>query len=96
MTTHTRFRDCLKDPGPLTGDVALLAVSIHHRCPELCRWRWRALAAIDTEYDMHPAPVDVNDAHFADRLRTAAQLTQQAWERRPASAPVPPHTTGLH
>lgn len=90
MTTRTRFRDCLQDPGPLTVGDAAFAVSIHHDCPELCRWRWRALAAIDTAVEMQPGPADYDDEVFADRLRMAAGLMRQAREQGRVSGPIRP------
>lgn len=79
MTAGVRFRDCLRDPGELTGDAAVYALIIHFACPEVCKRRWRGLAAIDEEYVANPAAVfrsPLEDAAFADLLREAIRATQ--------------------
>lgn len=81
MTTPDRFRDCTTDPGPLTGVAAVHAMSLHYACPPRCKHRWRALAAIETEYTENPEQiwraVD-DDTAFADLLREAVRALQDA------------------
>lgn len=70
----TDVDDCSEDPGPLTGDDAVLAMSRHHACPGLCWPKLRALVGFDGEYgvaSLPPAVGGVDDTQFAEQLRQA-------------------------
>ncbi|WP_431969571.1 hypothetical protein [Nocardia sp. bgisy134] len=80
----TGFGDCLTDPGELTTDAAITAVSLHHACPPRCQVQGRALDTLDDAYGYPPA-TDVSsaaefgelDVQLADRLRDYQRLAQR-------------------
>ncbi|MGO4615646.1 hypothetical protein AB4305_14825 [Nocardia sp. 2YAB30] len=61
--------DCLTDPGVLTDNDAIRAMSIHHSCPPQCLVLGRALDTLSTEYPSIATP----HAHS-----TAADPTQRS------------------
>lgn len=74
---NAQFQNCLTDPGPLSGDAAVHAISLHFNCVGGCLIQQRATAALDAEYVALPPTADssAEDARFAEQLREAARLT---------------------
>ncbi|WP_433626447.1 hypothetical protein [Nocardia sp. CA-120079] len=50
------LHDCLTDPGALTDNDAIRAMSIHHRCPPQCLVLGRALDTLSTAYTSTTTP----------------------------------------
>ncbi|MFE9321878.1 hypothetical protein ACIHDR_03600 [Nocardia sp. NPDC052278] len=53
---EAHLTDCLTDPGALTDDDAIRAMSIHHRCPPQCLVLGRALDTLSTAYTSITTP----------------------------------------
>ncbi|WP_040785996.1 hypothetical protein [Nocardia pneumoniae] len=78
------FADCLADPGGLTTDDAIRALSLHHNCPPQCRVLGRALETLDGQYvalsvvsapGASPLPqICELDRRLADKLREYQRL----------------------
>ncbi|MEV4126112.1 hypothetical protein [Nocardia sp. NPDC049707] len=81
LAVMTGFDDCHVDPGVLTSDDAVHAMSIHHSCPEQCWPRRRVDAALDAEYTAQafpPRSSSHGDTHFAALVREAIRLAEKA------------------
>ncbi|WP_433524048.1 hypothetical protein ACQPZ2_02075 [Nocardia pseudovaccinii] len=50
------LHNCLTDPGVLTDNDAIRAISIHHSCPPQCLVLGRALDTLGTKYTSIPGP----------------------------------------
>ncbi|MET8779473.1 hypothetical protein ABZV58_31120 [Nocardia sp. NPDC004654] len=77
------FGDCLTDPGELSTDAAITALSLHHACPHQCQVQGRALDTLEENYGHLPA-AEVSsaaefgelDRHLVDSLREYHRLAQ--------------------
>jgi len=68
--------DCSADPGRLSADDAVFAMSVHHNCPPQCLPRSRALATVDKEF-VQVAVKGVHDHLDAQLATMLRELTDR-------------------
>lgn len=66
------FADCLTEPGELTIDEAIRAMSLHHACPRQCRVLDRAVRTLDGRFVV-AAPLHDRSSDAAPTGRSAVR-----------------------
>ncbi|MEV4126947.1 hypothetical protein [Nocardia sp. NPDC049707] len=70
----TGVDDCRVDPGVLTGDDAVRAMSVHYGCPPQCLPRCRAEDAMTREFVKVARIPGEWDADLAEKVRQITEL----------------------